>query len=178
MLTTHMLHAKKEPLPRSGDPRMKESLPPPPSRHWHTEDTRLISLRVKKGGGTRHFMKLLGATLLSIDMEARVLVDFSRVQSSHCHSPDLCSWAQGLLAHSTAHRKAEVTILWHWVGSSLLKHALSPCHSADFDVRSFSFYTKAGESNCYTVGNYESLTWSRAGSWEGPFMCLHLAYCL
>lgn len=51
MLMTHMLHAKKEPLPRSGDPRMKEALPPPPSRHWHTEDTRLISLRVKKGGG-------------------------------------------------------------------------------------------------------------------------------
>lgn len=51
MLTTHKLHAKEEPLSRSGDPRMKESLPPSPSRHWHTEDTRLISLRIKRGGG-------------------------------------------------------------------------------------------------------------------------------
>lgn len=123
-------------------------------------------------------MEILGATLLPMDVEARGLVNFSRAQGSLCHSPDLCSWAQVVLAHATAHWKAEDTVLWHWVGNSLLNHALSPCHSPDFDVRSFSFYTKAGESNCYTVCYYESLTRSGAGSWEGPFMCPHFAYCL
>lgn len=128
--------------------------------------------------GARHFMELLGATLLPIDVETRGLVNFSRAQGSLCHSPNLCSWTQGLLAHSTTHWKAKDIVLWHWVSNSLLNHVLSPCQSADFDVRSFSFYTKAGERNCYTVCNYECLTQSRAGSWEGPFMGPHLAYCL
>lgn len=62
-------------------------------------------------GGATPFMELLGATLLPMDVEARGLVNFSRAQGSLCHSPDLCSWAQGLLAHSIAHWKAEDTVL-------------------------------------------------------------------
>lgn len=63
------------------------------------------------GGGTRPFMELLGATLLPMDVEARGLANFSRAQGSLCHSPDLCSWAQGLLAHATTHWKVQDTIL-------------------------------------------------------------------
>lgn len=64
-----------------------------------------------KGGVARPFMEILGATLLTMDVEARGLVNFSRAQGSLCHSPDLCSWAQGVLAHATAHWKAEDTVL-------------------------------------------------------------------
>lgn len=64
MLTTHLLHAGKEPLPRSGDPRRKESVHCLQTDTGTQEDARLVSLRVKKVGGGREvvrpFLELLG----------------------------------------------------------------------------------------------------------------------
>lgn len=77
MLTTHLLCARKEPLPRS---RTQGGRNHPYCLQANTgtqEDARLVSLRVKKGV-VRPFMELVVATLMPTDVEARRRVNFSR----------------------------------------------------------------------------------------------------